>query len=233
MIENADNPEVVLERIRLLAALPNQRKLTQDKTTGSHGYARIHGVTSVMALAEPSMPFAERLFNELAADAELSQVLLLLPSKSYHVTLRGLEGPLLAGAPCSDFARVDGLTQQRFCDPTSPAHPLEFNLQATVLPFATAIVLGVEPASSGFAEALDEAQSLVDGLGASKRNVYHVSVGYLLVERNRDRATDARIALAEQRVLAAALQLGTSLFVDPPKICYYESMEEFVPIFQS
>ena len=231
-----DETRALFDRVRQQSLLP--LKKIESAVGGGFQYAKIYGVTSVMALSSLSLAtFARELYAELASDQRLAQVMLLLPPDSYHITLRGLEGPLRKGsASVEDFARIDDATRQLF--EFAAAHPdqARFAFHDDILSFGSAAVLGVEPATVEFLNALKASQALVDQLGETTQNQYHLSIGYFL--KRRDVAA-AEVAWAEKRVFDAAQRIlklsqsgSMSVTVDAPKICFYESMEKFVPLFQ-
>ncbi|CUI15551.1 Hypothetical protein, putative [Bodo saltans] len=194
-----------------------------------YAYGPIYGVTVVSMLSPSSIDsFAVPLFHALSQNAELHGKVLLLPPDSYHMTLRGLED-LMGDTSLERLKGLDEEYQQLFS-----SLPVEVPFVKPVLTdydFGGAVVF-LEPASQAFGNFLTAVQqATAQHLSAALHSqTYHVTAGYYLTQDPAMRLHVQRIVFETARRIAAD-STNSELQLLTPRVCWYDSMKRFMPLF--
>ena len=200
---------------------PDQKKLVGDK------YQPFYGITCVLHLRNDCFEaWGKLLYQRLAADPIITNVMALLPPESYHVTLRGLEPCIeLFSSPEEMFLKLKAaqdslnrLTKDKpiIMLPQISSRLGSFNLsspsnsQESLLRSGEELLLGLLP---------DEQ--------SQRMQKWHLSLGYNIGKPPKSALKAAHTALTHHINVMGLPQLH----VITPEICVYESMEHFKPLF--
>lgn len=217
-------------------------------TATGFSYSPIHGLTAVFALCAAQIEqIAAPLYEALRRIPEVKESLLLLPPASYHVTLRGLEAAMKT-TTADELLKLQKSYETIFllpsADETVPDSPATKHVKSLVAErtveivfddphFGEAAVFLVKPIGL-LAEQLQMAQEAtcaVLGLPAAVQQ-YHISVGYFITaDYEKQRAAQATVLCELKKAMISAGM--RTLNLDPCHVCWYESMEAFVPFFSN
>jgi hypothetical protein len=217
-----------LELVRTEQASGRGKKVIRSAEGDTYG--PIYGITVVsMFSASTIRTFAMPLYEALLQDTELHGKVLLLPPDSYHMTLRGLED-VMGTATLQSLKCLDDEYQALFA-----SLPPEVPFVKPVLTdcdFGGAVVF-LQPASLPFSAFLESAQhATAQELSVPLHaQTYHVTAGYYLTTDPATRLDVQRRVFEAARRIAAESQSALELLT--PRVCWYDSMKRFMPLFES
>jgi 2'-5' RNA ligase len=228
----------ILRRVREALAAQGPHA---EKMNAAGKYLPIHGVTAVMAVEQTWLDsIGAQLWRRLSSEDQVTRAASLMSLKSWHVTLKGLEWAIEhEGVDADVLRRADEIMRGA----RNHAGRIAMDITAAGN-FRTALVLRVRCVEEETETSLRAVEAaVVDELAtAMPRSAqrpttpqeWHLSMGYW-----RSHATADERRAAEAAALAAFRELGDgrnsrwgcALPLEVPKVCYYESMELFVPLF--
>jgi hypothetical protein len=222
------------ERLRQIVEARRQDKVHKKLDFQTRKYLPSFGITSVAPLSLSAREtFGAPLWALLQGNPDVEAAVALLPLASLHVTIRGLEDVM---------DRPDAATVLRELD------------EAFVKTCSQSSVLAARPGSqdpllwkvrelSGWKTALVllvdvEPQFTLDMLNHHLRDKlqlppfhqeYHMTIGYWL---SRDEQLQRNAVQGVNKALASVHNQANVYTLQTPRVCAYESMEAFPPLFE-
>ncbi|KAA8497215.1 hypothetical protein FVE85_0944 [Porphyridium purpureum] len=222
---------------QLCAAVTRSREAARDSRqpmkkldTATKSFVPLDGVSCIMAVVRET--FANEVFAALKDEKQVDEAMVLLPPRSWHVTLTGLEHTMGDNEEqqARHFLAVERTAAILFADD----NPIRFVPAEHVCSSPTASLVLLNTLSERDEEALRHLERTCLGAEKSfKPQEWHITLGYFLdrhaVEGNR--AAHARVLEIFQSALRSKTGEPGCLECGLPRVCTYTSMAEFYPIF--
>lgn len=215
---------------------------TKAKVNDIGEYVRWEGCTIVMALHPQHAVAADHYFSRLQSDPMVTDHIALLPSASYHVTLRGIqnrtkyENGEQYNAYIDDHMLSLEELDQHFSD--------EFSDPNVLISMVADFDASSEGSRGGqtiyFSHAKEHQQKLRDleiyccekipNISKSKQQQWHLTLGYMYKKPKNKGTSQALVSCLRGYMSEFLSECDGTLSFERPRVCWYNDMTCFHPL---